>query len=64
MKLLKILKNGLENLKHKKIRITHRIMVNLLIIRYIIIVPNILIQVQVTIKMILMKNQDINMENQ
>ena len=40
------------------------IMINLLPIHQIILLPKIMSEVQVATKIILMKNQDINMENQ
>ena len=50
--------------KLKKIEITQKIRIKLLKIHQIIFLPKRMSQVQVTTKMILMKNQDINMENQ
>ena len=57
--LLKILKNIFNNLKHTKVRITQIIMLKLLSIHKKIILPNIMSQAQVKMKMLLIKTQDI-----
>ena len=61
IKLLKILNKRFKNLKHKKIKITHMIVLKLLTTHQKILLTRRMIQVQAAMKMLLMKNQDINM---
>ena len=56
LNLLKILKKRLNKLKHTKIRVTKMITIKIITINEIILLPKITSQVQVTTKIILMKN--------
>ena len=60
--LLKIMKKILNKLE-QKISITHMIIIDLLPMHHIILIPKRMSQVQVTMKMILIKDQDIKIEN-